>query len=115
MFWVSIIVIGNVLFATTSIVFLNRFLTHPTVSTIDRDYTNWNLTFPSITICLDEKVNETELEKFMANRHVRYPELMKILLRSLVNLRFENVGDLFDYEEISPAEYRDVIILFTIF
>lgn len=88
--------------------FFNRYMTRPTVLTYDRDYTNWNVTFPSLTFCFDDKINETALSMYINRRKAKNPELMDAFFRSLVNLTEENLKSLPDYNEISPEEYSDV-------
>lgn len=46
----------------TSGIFIARYITHPLVMSIDRDYFNWNITYPSLTICSKARMNETALK-----------------------------------------------------
>lgn len=46
-------------------IFWKRYLYNPTVVTIDRDYLNRNITFPPITLCLRNKLNETAAEELL--------------------------------------------------
>lgn len=46
-------------------IFWRRYLYNPTVVTIDRDYLNRNITFPPITFCPHNRLNETAAEKFL--------------------------------------------------
>jgi hypothetical protein len=46
-------------------IFWRRYLYKPTVVTIDRDYLNRNITFPPITLCLRNKLNESAAEEFL--------------------------------------------------
>lgn len=54
--------IGTGLAAMT---FFRRHLYNPTVLSIERDFINWNTTFPSLTICPINKLNETALQVFL--------------------------------------------------
>lgn len=45
--------------------FWRRYLYNPTVVTIDRDYLNRNISFPPITFCLRERLNESAAEEFL--------------------------------------------------
>lgn len=38
---------------------------NPTVVTIDRDYLNRNITFPPITLCIRNKLNESAMDAFL--------------------------------------------------
>lgn len=92
--------------------FLYRYQTRPTVLAIDRDYTNWNITFPSLTFCFDKKINETALSMYISRRKPKNPQLMDAFFRSLVNLTEENLWSLPNCTEISPEEYSDVCLSF---
>lgn len=45
--------------------FFNRYIERPLVTSIERDYYAWNTTFPSFTLCSQNKINETELEIYL--------------------------------------------------
>lgn len=64
-FW-SVTLITIVLFASynTSLVWI-RYLYNSTVITIDRDFLNRNITFPPITLCLRQRLNESAVEEFL--------------------------------------------------
>lgn len=46
-------------------IFWSRFMNNPTVVTIDRDYLNRNITFPPITLCVRNKLNESAMDEFL--------------------------------------------------
>lgn len=43
----------------------NRYVAHPTVISLERDYRSWNVTLPAITLCYDLKVNTTKAENYI--------------------------------------------------
>lgn len=43
----------------------NRYVAHPTVISLERDYRSWNVTLPAITLCYDVKVNTTKAENYI--------------------------------------------------
>ena len=64
-FW-GITIIAFVIFSiSNATTFWRRYLYNPTVVTIDRDYLNRNISFPPITFCLRERLNESAAEEFL--------------------------------------------------
>lgn len=63
--WLIIIFMAIAWAAFTASIFLQRHINHPLVMSIERDYTTWNTTFPSFTICSKRKMNETALAKYL--------------------------------------------------
>lgn len=49
----------------TASVFVKRHIESPTVVSIERDYTTWNTTFPSFTLCSKRKMNESALQNYL--------------------------------------------------
>lgn len=47
------------------ILFIQRFIERPLVTSLERDYYTWNTTFPSFTLCSQEKINETALKEYL--------------------------------------------------
>lgn len=95
-FW-TIVLVSITLFAINNIasVWL-RFLYNSTVITIDRDYLNRNVTFPPLTLCLRERLNETAVDEFLMefNKSQKFDEGLRKFLRSLVHFNISNLSDL---------------------
>lgn len=45
--------------------FAARHLRLPMVVSVDRQYQHWNTTFPAVTICGAQRLNDTAFERFM--------------------------------------------------
>lgn len=43
----------------------NRYVAHPTVISLERDYRSWNGTLPAITLCYSGKVNASKAERYI--------------------------------------------------
>lgn len=73
-----------------------RFLYNSTVITIDRDYLNRNVTFPPLTLCLRERLNETAVDEFLKefNKSQTMDEDLRKFLWSLAHFNISNLSDL---------------------
>ena len=95
-FW-TIVLVSIILFAINNIasVWL-RFLYNSTVITIDRDYLNRNVTFPPLTLCLRERLNETAVDEFLveSNKSQKFDEGLRKFLWSLAHFNISNLSDL---------------------
>lgn len=40
-------------------------MARPTVISLERDFRNWNVTLPAITVCYGDKVNKSKAEEFI--------------------------------------------------
>lgn len=43
----------------------NRFVAHPTVISLERDYRSWNATLPGITLCYVGRVNAIKSDQYL--------------------------------------------------
>ncbi|XP_055679452.1 uncharacterized protein LOC129787728 [Lutzomyia longipalpis] len=91
-----------------AVVFLHRHLYRPTVVSIDRDYMNWGILLPSLTLCEYEKLNETALQEYLKSQSGDTQKL-EHFLRHLVNLTIYNIDTLPNYPEIKPNDYLKVM------
>jgi Amiloride-sensitive sodium channel len=64
-FWSVFIVSFVIVSCYNASLFWRRYLYNPTVVIIDRDYLNRNITFPPITLCLRNKLNETAMDEML--------------------------------------------------
>ncbi len=102
-----------------------RFLNNSTVITIDRDYLNRNITFPPITLCYRDRLNETAMEEFLNltavrkhNKLIVDDEQRKFLwnlahfnisnLKELIKVK-RNYYDVENYVEVSLGRIFDVL------
>jgi Amiloride-sensitive sodium channel len=73
-----------------------RFLYNSTVITIDRDYLNRNVTFPPLTLCMRDRLNETATEEFLKqfNKSPKSKSNEAELKKFLWNLAHFNISNL---------------------
>ncbi|GAB0096687.1 sodium channel protein Nach-like [Sergentomyia squamirostris] len=95
-----------------AVVFLKRHLYRPTLTSIDRNYMNWGIVLPSLTLCEHEKLNETALEIYLASvknspNWINDDELQKRagFLKRLVNSTIYNLDLLPNYPGIEANQY----------
>lgn len=64
-FWSLMVLTSFVGSAAVVWTFTDRHIRIPIVVGVDRAYMQWNTTFPSITICAREKLNDTAFDRFI--------------------------------------------------
>ncbi|XP_026282493.1 sodium channel protein Nach-like [Frankliniella occidentalis] len=86
---------------------------NPTVISMERDYKEWNTSFPSVTICPTVKYDEAAVEaKAEEMTHIQDKERLKLFLMKLANATYDTFGDVpNDFsDEIKPSEYMDLVL-----
>lgn len=63
--WVFILIASYFGIVFTCLYQYQRFEARPTVISLERDFRNWNLTLPAMTVCYGDKVNESIAEEFI--------------------------------------------------
>lgn len=63
--WVGILIASYFGIVFTCLYQWERFEARPTVISLERDFRNWNLTLPAITVCYGNKVNESKAKEFI--------------------------------------------------
>lgn len=107
-FWI-LFGMGNMIFYYYSF-FITRYYENSIYMNIERDHLHWESYFPPITICAKDKMNETALAEFIAEKGPGNATEMESFLRDLVNLSFENLENgLADYEEIESKDFLQII------
>lgn len=93
-----------------------RFLYNSTVISIDRDYLNRNITFPPLTFCLRERLNESAVDEFLkkelnksSSRKANKVELRKFLW-NLAHFNISNLSTLINTKSnyFNVEDYLDV-------
>lgn len=82
---------------------------NPMVITIEKDYINWNTTFPSLTLCSIDKINETALNQYISDSHIKNKKLLRKFLQQLSNLTLENIDNIINYPDIHPNDYIKIL------
>lgn len=63
--WFACVVVGTV--ATTVVIFnlWEKFQTNPTITGLDTNFHNFDVPFPSITVCLEEPTTTEKIEDYI--------------------------------------------------
>lgn len=104
MIWSAVI---SALFLVT--LFWIRFLTNPTVISLDRNYHEWNTTFPSLTICFHDRINVTARDILIERLKPNDTKNLERFLDLLVSTDIFNVGQLAEYDEYSDLDLKLVL------
>lgn len=89
--------------------FIVKFIRNPINVSVDRDYFRFNLTFPTLTLCLHDRINETALQNFIKNNSIHDKNRqLETFLKNLIY--FDSVGleKLTKYRKIQPDRYLNV-------
>ncbi|CRL07283.1 CLUMA_CG020262, isoform A [Clunio marinus] len=102
-FWSLAILTFAVWSAVNASLLWTRYFTNPTVITIDREYLNRNITFPPMTLCLYEKLNESAMNEFLIeksfNETRRADPKLRSFMNSLAHFRIDNLHELANAKE----------------
>ncbi|XP_066905387.1 uncharacterized protein, partial [Halyomorpha halys] len=100
---------------TLSLQTWKRFQENPTVVSMERNYKDWNTSFPSIAVCPNAKYNEETLKNAVNNSmfsNIKDKEGFKKFLVELSNVTFGHFDELtFDFKELHPRHYLKAIVL----
>lgn len=115
-FWI-IVLVSIIFIAINNIASVwMRFLYNSTVISIDRDYLNRNITFPPLTFCLRERLNESAVDEFLkkelnksSSRKANKVELRKFLW-NLAHFNISNLSTLINTKSnyFNVEDYLDV-------
>lgn len=64
-FWIVVLIASYFGIVFTCLYQWNRFEARPTVISLERDFRNWNVTLPAMTVCYGDKANETKAAEFI--------------------------------------------------
>ncbi|XP_026489179.2 pickpocket protein 28-like [Vanessa tameamea] len=108
--WLTIVILsvfGTVYLSGTTWI---RYQSSPTVVSMDRDMFAWNTTFPSVTICPDnKKIDPEKISKYVQNSN-EDKEKLEIFIKALANTTFENFDTIPKYDGIVPEKYLEVLV-----
>lgn len=112
--WIGAILLCNGFCLLTTISFWERYLTNPTVISLERDYLDFNFTFPPITLCLKDRLNKTAMREFLIEKHynetqIKDPDVIQFF-EKLVNIKTENLREftLLDKHYFEIDEFLEV-------
>lgn len=86
--WSLILLIAASFTLYLEILFVQRFIERPLVTSLERDYYTWNTTFPSFTLCGQEKINETALEIYLRYKIVLKCKKKYQITYDLLHIKF---------------------------
>ncbi|XP_055527002.1 pickpocket protein 11-like [Wyeomyia smithii] len=103
------VTIGSVVFCSLSLltVFWYRYLTNPTVITLDRNYHEWNTTFPSMTVCFHDRLNITARDNMVKQLKPENPEKFKNFLGLLAEANIFRLQTLMEFDEYSYLDLKE--------
>ncbi|XP_075229688.1 pickpocket protein 11-like [Lycorma delicatula] len=64
-FWTACVLVGAAFALDLSLTTWYRYQENPTVISMERDYKEWNTSFPSVTVCPTVKVEDDQLQAFI--------------------------------------------------
>ncbi|CAH1395973.1 unnamed protein product [Nezara viridula] len=92
-----------------------RFQENPTVVSMERNYKEWNTSFPSVAVCPHSKYTEETLQNTVNNAmfsYVKDKKGFKQFLIELSNVTYGHFDELsFDFKELNPRHYLKAVIL----
>ncbi|XP_059055766.1 sodium channel protein Nach-like [Achroia grisella] len=68
-----------------------RYINAPTVMSVEKDYFNWNISYPAITICPLEKIDEEDLSTLVNETLESVGEDITLQLRAIVSLSLDSI------------------------
>ncbi|KPJ05427.1 Sodium channel protein Nach [Papilio xuthus] len=87
-----------------------RYQSSPTVVSMERDMFAWNTTFPAITICIENKVDEGKLENYIRNSEVADKSNLREFINALANASFQTFESLPRYRAVPADHYMRLIL-----
>ncbi|KAJ1525494.1 hypothetical protein ONE63_010303 [Megalurothrips usitatus] len=111
--WLACVVLGLYGAVEVSRSTWTHYQENPTVISMERDYKEWNTSFPSVTICPTTKYEEKNVDaKAEEMTHIQDKDRLKIFLMKLANATYDTFDDVPDYfpDQIKPSEYMDLVL-----
>ncbi|XP_034254431.1 uncharacterized protein LOC117653133 [Thrips palmi] len=111
--WTAFVLFGLCGAVVVSMSTWNHYQENPTVISMERDYKEWNTSFPSVTICPTVKYEEKNVEAVAESMtKIEDKERLKLFLMKLANATYDTFGDVPDdfNDVIRPSEYMDLVL-----
>lgn len=86
-----------------------RYLTNPTVISLDRNYHEWNATFPSLTVCFHDRLNLTARDALTNRVNPKDPAKFKRFLATLAEAHLFRLEQLIEFDEYSDLDLKSVL------
>jgi Amiloride-sensitive sodium channel. len=63
--WFTFISVGGVATLIIIVSLWEKFQIHPTITGLDTDYHNWDVPFPTVSLCPTDPVNNTAVREYV--------------------------------------------------
>ncbi|XP_058828422.1 sodium channel protein Nach-like [Topomyia yanbarensis] len=91
------------------VLFWIRYLTNPTVISLDRNYHEWNTTFPSLTVCFHDRLNVTARDILVEELKPEDPQRFERFLALLAEANIFRLEPLVEFDEYSDLDLQAVL------
>ncbi|XP_034246879.1 uncharacterized protein LOC117648482 [Thrips palmi] len=111
--WTAFVLLGLYGAVVVSLSTWDHYQENPTVIAMERDYKEWNTSFPSVTICPTIKYDEESVERVADSlTHIQDKERLKLFLMTLANATYTTFSDVIDdfNDQIKPSDYMDLVL-----
>ncbi|XP_062550041.1 pickpocket protein 28-like isoform X2 [Armigeres subalbatus] len=86
-----------------------RYLTNPTLISLDRNYHEWNTTFPSLTVCFHDRLNTTARDIVIHRLKPENATKFEMFLDLLAETDITNIKQLQEYDEYSHMDINSIV------
>lgn len=107
--WGTIIILAILYSLYLITLFWLRYLTNPTVISLDRNYHEWNTTFPSLTVCFHDRLNVTARDNVIRRVKPANPTKFEQFLNILAETDITNIQQLKGYDEYSSLDINAIL------
>nr|XP_019557794.2 pickpocket protein 11-like [Aedes albopictus] len=107
--WGTIIILAILYSLYLITLFWLRYLTNPTVISLDRNYHEWNTTFPSLTVCFHDRLNVTARDNVIRRVKPANPTKFEQFLNILAETDITNIQQLKGYDEYSDLNINAIL------
>ncbi|XP_037902541.1 sodium channel protein Nach-like [Hermetia illucens] len=111
--WCALVFIAAACSCTIIFMFWGRYYQRPTVMSIERDYMNWNISFPPVTLCGIEKINKSALYEYVSASNATDKRKLARFIQNLVNLTYDTIDDIVEYRDLPGEEFLYLLEMVT--
>lgn len=88
--------------------FIERFMKSPINVAIDRNYLDFNLTFPSFTICPIQRLDQSKVKEVLKGVHNQKRGTFEVFIYKLANFSKNSLKEVVNYRDVDPEKYSEV-------
>nr|CAD7575551.1 unnamed protein product [Timema californicum] len=110
--WFALVVSFGVCAVRLSLSTWTRYQENPTVISMEKNYREWNTTFPAATICPSSHYDEHKIQNFVTNSSFGDPGRITEFIKLLSEATYDTFDRLKNYTDvrIPPENYMDIIL-----